>query len=167
MSHEHISQDCHVCAEALAQKLDKALAEAERLKALMTRCEGCASETAIGGGPPQYCYACWNMKERDVEHAELQYRELVDTIKHDHLWESTGARVSGHEDCATCAILERGTENRYREPKGKDILGSLQDFPDPAEKRLCTHPTYHCYNHDREDHGGHNRCCFCQSDRKA
>jgi hypothetical protein len=40
-------------------------------------------------------------------------------------------------------------------------------LPGATLKRLCTHPTYHCYNHDREDHGGHNRCCFCQSDRKA
>jgi hypothetical protein len=85
--------------------------------------------------------------------AELQYRELVDTIKHDHLWESTGARVSGHEDCATCAILERGTENRshralncdhdftggwadgkQRCQKCGDVIGT--ELSTPAEKRI-------------------------------
>lgn len=61
----------------LTQKLDSERRETERLKALLTRCEGCASETALGGGPPQYCYACWNMKERDVEHANLQVRDIA------------------------------------------------------------------------------------------
>jgi hypothetical protein len=150
MSHEHISQDCHVCAEALAQKLDKALAEAERLKALMTRCEGCASETAIGGGPPQYCYACWNMKERDVEHAELQVSALREALafcvdeygcSYSAQGEYDGCETNyGKRKCAICRAREMlhkdspPVENRYREPKGKDILGSLPDLPEP---RYC------------------------------
>ena len=73
---------------------------------------------------PQLLHEAMNA---EIDRLELQYNELVMLVVPQHLWISTGARVSDHEDCETCAWLEKNTkfgekaktEKRNHEGDGK------------------------------------------------
>jgi hypothetical protein len=95
--------------------------------------------------------AKWDLRA-ELHKAELQVRAVFDAgVKLEEAYiynarmyhnindwdEECHKRAQDARDALHRAAEGRVAENRYREPKGKDILGSLPDLPDPAEKRLC------------------------------
>lgn len=128
-------------------------AEIERLKALMTRCEGCASETAIGGGPPQYCYACWNMAERSHETTKLQndlMRRTLDNIARNAKSDFVAHGAFGVSAIAMVAAkclkdIEEGLERRSDAKPVAHVLA-------PEERCNSTYGAYQCSR--EKDHCG-------------